>query len=219
MGTYRMNLALNPFGLNNNNQVKNIFAEPKQFVSGKELANVNLEIEKTASSKIESLQKNIFEKLDFGQTSPQPDRVKVFGLDSQLDGNLARQIATAKSGFNINISDNARSAIAALNASAAQLQSKVIAQEKILETVRTLQAHKNQMLTDAVPKKMDGKIYLPFAGEALPDTKTIFSYNGPVEFHNSNKLDKDGKGSNSSGYRGKQEQENNEDKHNLDLVF
>ncbi len=213
-----MNLALNPFGLINNNN-KNIFAEPKQFISGNELANVNLEIEKTAPSKIEALQKNIFEKLDFGQTNQQTDKVKIFGLDSQLDGNLARQIATAKTGFNINISDNARSAIEALNVNAAQMQSKVVAQEKILETVKTLQAYKKQMLTDAVPKKMDGKIYLPFAGETLPDVKTVFAYNGPVELYNSHKMDKDGKGSNSSGYKSKQKQENNEDKHNLDLIF
>ncbi len=214
-----MNLALNPFGLINNNQTKNIFAEPKQFVSGNELANVNLEIEKTAPAKLEALQESIFKKLDFGQTSQQADRVKVFGLDSQLDGNLARQIATAKSGFGINVSDNARSAIAALNANAAQLQTKVAAQEKVLETVKALQSHKTQMLTDAVPKKMDGKIYLPFAGEALPDAKAVFSYNGPVELYNTNKLDKDGKGSNSSGYKRKEDQKNNEDKHNLDLIF
>ena len=100
----------------------------------------------------------------------QDNGLKVFGLNSS-NAETIKQIATNKAGLDVNLSQNALSAI---------------------ETLRTHAA--NQQAID-MAARMNGKIYVPAEAPSF-DNKSLFALANAAQFNEIGNLDKDRKGSN-----------------------
>ena len=126
----------------NLNSNMNIFARAGELVSGSELEQVSQQLLSSAPSvklaETESPKLNLF-KADNG--------LKVFGAESNLDAQTVKNL----SGYNVNLSNTAISAIEALKVQAAKAQAV------------------------NMPQVMDGRVYVKPEVSQFNDVKSVFS--------------------------------------------
>ena len=181
-------MALTVGGLSGNNN----FA--KTIVSGNELEQISREILNAApvSKPVETIGQNL-PKINFNALNRQEVDLKVFGTEAS-NSQAIRQVAVNRAGFDVNLSQNAISAIESLKANAANLQALDMS------------------------NRVNGKIHLPAETATFSDMKAVFAPSNAPQLFAANNLGKDRKGSNPfSLVKTSGKKVNQENKENLNI--
>lgn len=144
----------------------NFFARADELISGSELSQVSKEILSAIPSAESAQTSQNLPEINLSKFQTVDNGLKVSDLNAQV----VKQIATAQAGYDINLSQQALSAIETLKAQAAKLQ------------------------VANLPSKMDGKIYIPSEVADLIDVKEVFTPNSPTQLFETASLTKDKRG-------------------------
>jgi hypothetical protein len=158
-----------------------------------------------SSSELESISRELFaaapsaqpaSSVSFGQNVSKLNKfdsnngLKLFGAEAQLSTQNLEQVAVNKAGYNVNLSNNALTSIASLNAQAAKLQFNA-------------------------PKQMDGKVFVPEI-KADADVKSVFAASNSLQSVEIGEMNKDRRGSNPFFVPAQKEtQDNNQESLNI----
>lgn len=180
-------MALTIGGLSGNNNFT------KTTISGSELEQISREILNAApvSQPVQSIGQDL-PKINFNALNRQEVDLKVFGTEAS-NSQAIRQVAVNRAGFDVNLSQNAISAIESLKANAANLQALDMS------------------------NKVNGKIHFSAETPSFSDLKSVFAVSNAPQLFAAGNLGKDRKGSNPFSLAKTPGRKVNENKDNLNI--
>lgn len=180
-------MSLNVGGLNLNSGI----------VSGAELEKVSREIFSAAPRTSEVQQPKTDLSVNLNRFQPVDNGINLF--EKGVDISFTKQVASTKTGHDVQLSQNAMANIHALNTQAAKAQNSNI--------------HNN------IHRHVEGKLHLQTDTEFKNlDLKSVFAMSNEPKLFNTMSLDKDRRGSSPFDFTGRHPQENNkEEKESLSI--
>lgn len=160
-------MSLTLSGLNNNYN-----SNTNSLVSGIELEQISKGILSAAPVVTPANLDQDLSKINLNIFKNPEAALKVFGNEANANTQVIKQIATNRAGFDVNLSENALTAIESLNARAARAQAFDMA------------------------NRISGKIHVSVEAPDFTNTKNVFSLNNAPQLFETGNLSKDRKGSN-----------------------